>query len=1395
VFDVAARGDRAGANRGFDEPALGYTFQFSDSAGASDISNAQVYIGSGGPYCYFGYNNFGNGYVGLYLVDQYGGLQGPIWPGSGSLGDSSQPCSVSNFGYSWNGNQLIVSLTITYYSNFGSDLKNAMGYATSANSGQYCPWMGLGTWQDPTVPLSFYSAGMGPSSGQVPATVQLNFTFYDSWGASDISTGQVYIAQSLGATPNCNFGYSYLNGANGSPPLVVLYLVLDNGALSPAIYPGTGYSQSNATGSNTPTCTINSFGYNWSGDYLNIGVGLTFDPSFSGKMTVYSFCASFSDPGQNSGWAWQGSWSIITPVQVTVTTVPPAVQISVDNVACTTPCTYEWNPGDFHIFSPPDPLTYNNGQYPFGSWSNGIAQSCYYGWGSYGRGGSYGLGPQCYYYVYLPSSGPLTYTGTYGAATQYYLTAAASPIAGGTISPATLGWEPVGASVTFTETPAAGYQFNGYTFNGAAVSPPMAVNAPGTLTANFSPLPPDFTVSVSSGSPVLAGASLPLQVSVNALNGFTGKTTFAVTGLPAGATATFGPSPTGSGQTTMTIQTAAGVNGNFSFTVIATSGSLVHTAPAAISVQDYTWTLSPGSQSVPSGGLATFSISVTGLNGFTGAIAFSPGAAINGNCPRSPWTAAPFQSYPASVQAGSSANITLGPVYSAAGGNTGYTCTSICGDASHCQQANVYATNTPGFSLGVTTPTLTVTPPASASYTVTNTPSSGFSGTINLSATVQPANITASFNPTRVAPGQSSTMTVTVPAGTLAVLAQVTITGSFGTTSSTAYTSLNVAGSGFTIQAVPVSQAQSPPIISSGGSATYSVVVNSVNGFSGPVSLTSSHTPGGMTVSLSPTASSSQPATLTISSSSKIRNGRYAIPLTASAGAYGASAWLPVCGESCAPDSGFMQISSVDYSNPAIFDIYGGDFGSGTGFGAVVFNGAVPCSANPSSWSPGMISTPCYSQIPPGQYSVSVIGCDDIVEYSGECLESNDFGFSVSASPANTIDSLTVTQPATPNVADGSTPGDVSVIVTDTTSSFATSDLGICKVSGVPVSGCLVAVLKDSGTVSVTAANPNPSSIASQIRWDFARDGNDTVASDKPALNNTTGATTSFQPSTPGNFRLVAYLDTNGNGQFDEGEQLRVLRIAIVRVTPQPLSSLTTQNTLYGETPTAYAGVGSTSYPPAPPFPMNLSAQYLLEGGGQDKSIGTSGIIVGEVGNVINSNNKSGAATGDTFQVLYSTAGTGVENPGSPNLPMVDCLTDNPTDGAEPMRQNSNPIILAPPTTGGVLIQITSLDAPGFSWYVTQPNTKTTWFDTGGTVNFGEFVVAVSRSFLRTYLSLNWAQWSISIIGYNAGSNVWVDSGSSIPPGSTTLQTTGANAVQLHGKSYLVNVKMDYSAH
>lgn len=84
------------------------------------------------------------------------------------------------------------------------------------------------------------------------------------------------------------------------------------------------------------------------------------------------------------------------------------------------------------------------------------------------------------------------------------------------------------------------------------------------------------------------GGSVSYTLPYSALAGFTGATTFALTGQPAGSTVTFSPATmTQSGEVTLTVTTASGAPIQlYGMTVTATSGSTVRTVPLYLDLEN-----------------------------------------------------------------------------------------------------------------------------------------------------------------------------------------------------------------------------------------------------------------------------------------------------------------------------------------------------------------------------------------------------------------------------------------------------------------------------------------------------------------------------------------------------------------------------------------------------------------------------------------------------------------------------------------------------------------------------------------------------------------------------------------------------------------------------------------
>ncbi|OLE55990.1 MAG: hypothetical protein AUG51_00235 [Acidobacteria bacterium 13_1_20CM_3_53_8] len=139
---------------------------------------------------------------------------------------------------------------------------------------------------------------------------------------------------------------------------------------------------------------------------------------------------------------------------------------------------------------------------------------------------------------------------------------------------------------------------------------------------------PDFSISAGpAGQTVLVGTQTSFNVSVASYVGFNGDVNFSVSGLPAGATASFSPASVNtSGTSTMTVVTSNSTPlGTYSLTITGNGGGLQHSATVSLTVNNPNFALSatPSSQTVKRGAQTSYSINVAGSGGFNGVVTLS----------------------------------------------------------------------------------------------------------------------------------------------------------------------------------------------------------------------------------------------------------------------------------------------------------------------------------------------------------------------------------------------------------------------------------------------------------------------------------------------------------------------------------------------------------------------------------------------------------------------------------------------------------------------------------------------------------------------------------------------------------------------------------------------------
>ncbi len=375
----------------------------------------------------------------------------------------------------------------------------------------------------------------------------------------------------------------------------------------------------------------------------------------------------------------------------------------------------------------------------------------------------------------------------------------------------------------------------------------------------------DFGISVSPASKtVLAGADAVYAVTVTPSNGFASVVNLSLAGLPAGASASFDPATlTGGGTSTLTVSSPAA--GNATLTITGTSGALSHSAGAALSVTDFTIAASPASATINVGGAASYTVSVSALNGFSGTVTFAASGLPAG-------AAANFT--PASVTASGSSTLSIS---GAPQGTYTITITGTSGTLAHSASVSLTVGASPDFTISAVPASNQILAGQGAQYTVTITGQNGFAGTVSLGVTGYPAGSTASLTPPTVTGSGASTLMIGTPAGSSGNYT-LKITGIAGAVTHTATAALVVQD--FTVSVSPAART-----VNAGKKANYTVTVGSVNGFSGPVSLSVTGLPPGATAAFSPQpvtppAGSTANASLTVTTAKGTTSGAYSLVVT-----------------------------------------------------------------------------------------------------------------------------------------------------------------------------------------------------------------------------------------------------------------------------------------------------------------------------------------------------------------------------------------------------------------------------------------------------------------------------------------------------------------------------------
>jgi hypothetical protein len=516
--------------------------------------------------------------------------------------------------------------------------------------------------------------------------------------------------------------------------------------------------------------------------------------------------------------------------------------------------------------------------------------------------------------------------GAFGASVDFTVVSSSVP-AGMSVSPTTQTIA-VNSSARFTITAASPLTVGNYSITVDATSAgqpsktfTINVRARGSLSLNVTQSP-GGGVPGSSTSPLVlapgAPAALTFNVAVGASNGFAGSSRVQVFGVPSGVTASFASSGTtvatviapGSDVLTLTNTTAAPISliqltvqasdpFNAFTNINPTASIFVTTGAIALNVVTSPTGGVPGTFSSPlilnPGAQLTFSVSVGGINGFSGSSQVQVSGMPSG-------VTAAFSS------SGSSSTFIFAP-----GSDTLTLSASPTAPPLPITQLTVLARSFPSFSssasasIFISSPSTFVLgcaqfvggpalPCNSTNFVDLNINQSGstssillqidsfggYSGTVNAVPRSLPAGVTMSPNPVTLTPGTPVTVTFSAATPAVAGAFSFILDGSdvaFPTLTSSTTVAGQLNGS-IKLVVTPANSPTNPVIVLPGTSQVFTVDISGQNGFSGtsvvnfsplssPTGVTFSPT-GTLTVSVPPTGSVTLTFTVTAAASAPL---------------------------------------------------------------------------------------------------------------------------------------------------------------------------------------------------------------------------------------------------------------------------------------------------------------------------------------------------------------------------------------------------------------------------------------------------------------------------------------------------------------------------------------------
>src|SRR6266571_1756786 len=363
-----------------------------------------------------------------------------------------------------------------------------------------------------------------------------------------------------------------------------------------------------------------------------------------------------------------------------------------------------------------------------------------------------------------------------------------------------------------------------YTLNLTGTNGQLTHSVIMTLTVqDFRILPSPVSVTVLAGT---AGTS---TITGSSLDGFSGTVVLSDAVSPStGLICSLSPTSLAVSTTTpnaTSILSCSGSAGAYTVTITGSSNGVIHTASVSYKVQDFTVSASPTSVTVFLGSSTSSTITVAGLQGFTGTVTLTDNISpsIGLICTLIPGSVA----LNATTTSGTS---TLSCIDSATSGTFTVTVTGTAGGLS--RSASITYTVGTAFTVTANPTNVNTITGSTGKSTITVTYAPTFIGTVTLNYTVSPSTgLSCSLSVTSFTGSGNSTLSCSGSEG----LYSVTVNGTGG--QNTASTTVNYTVQDFAITASPTSVT-----VVAGTAGTSTITMTAFNGFAGSVNLATNST-------------------------------------------------------------------------------------------------------------------------------------------------------------------------------------------------------------------------------------------------------------------------------------------------------------------------------------------------------------------------------------------------------------------------------------------------------------------------------------------------------------------------------------------------------------------------